>query len=229
MKASVVIPTYNCAHFLPHAVKSVQDQTYKDWEIVIVDDCSTDSTGEYLEWLKKTEPKAKIIRNPENKGRSYSRNLGNQEASGDVIFVLDADDLCVINRIDLTLKKMKKSGAKIVYGSAVAMDAFGSVSHELNAIPIDAEACLKKRENGIVHSSMAYTKEIALKYPYADGKICSLGLDDWEQQVRMMKAGEKFHMIPDVLCAWRMNDEGISHTRDPKEVMKIKEEILGDR
>jgi len=225
-KVSFVIPSFNCAAYLPHAVKSCLDQSYKNIEVVIVDDCSTDTTGDYLNWLAKQEDKRiKIIRNSENVGRSESRNIGNRAATGDIICVLDADDLAVATRAEWTIKKMK-SGTKVIFGSAVVMDALGNASHELTAKPINKKTAIEKRENGIVHSTMAYTKEIASKYPYASGDICRLGVDDWHFQTRLMNDGIDFDFIPDIICAYRVTGAGISQTRNPEEVMKAKEAVI---
>lgn len=226
MKASYVIPNYNTAAWLPHAVRSCLDQTHKDIEVVVVDDCSTDSSKEYLEWIKKQDKRVKVIYNEVNKGRSASRNIGNNAATGDVIFVCDSDDLAVLNRTELTLKKIK-AGFQMVYGSAVVMDALGNALHEISAKPLDIKEAFTKMENGLVHSSVAYTKEIALKYPYEGGDICRLGLDDYHQQVRMMKDGVKMGFIPDVICAYRVLESGITSQRNPQEVLDLKKKIMG--
>jgi len=243
MKASFVIPTFNNAAYLPHAVKSCQEQTCKDIEIIIIDDCSTDTTSEYIEWLvKQNDSRIVYKRNEKNMGRSYSRNLGNSIATGDIICVLDGDDLAINQRAEWTMKKLKK--CQMCYGSAIFMDAIGTQLKEVTANPIDVERCLKPidmtlftkrleagespdiREHGIVHSSVAYLREIALKYPYESGRVADMGIDDWEQQIRMMRDGVKMDFIPDVICAYRMYRSSIANTRDPLEVIKLKSEIL---
>ena len=223
-KVSFVIPTYNCAAFLPHAVRSCQEQTHKNIEIVIVNDCSTDTTKQYLDWLEKNEKRAKIHHNIDNLGRSESRNRGNYIATGDIICVLDADDLAIERRAEWTIRKMKN--CQICYGSAVAMDALGNGLKEIPAGPITLEDCVKNKQNGIVHSTMAYTKEIAEKYKYQSGKISDLGLDDWEMQIRALADGVKFDYIPDVIGAYRILETAITQTRNAEEVAKAKEEIL---
>lgn len=224
-KVSIVIPTYNSAAWLPHAVKSAQEQTYKDIEIVIVDDCSTDTTDQYIKWLlNQGDKRIAYYRNDKNLGRSATRNRGNQMAIGDVLCVLDADDLMMQTRVEWTLKKMKSCG--VCYGGAVVMDALGNALNEIPGKPVNFEEAVKTKQNGIVHSSLAYTKELALKYPYADGKISDLGLDDWHQQIRMLADGVKFDYIPDTICAYRVHGQAITKTRDPKAVEAVKDEVL---
>ncbi len=225
MKVSFVIPSYNTAAWLPHAVESCLDQTHRDIEVVIVDDFSTDSTRQYLAWLARQKNKRiKIILSEKNRGRSATRNIGNAAATGDVICVLDSDDLAVNTRAEWTLKKMKNG--KVIYGSAVGMDALGNILKDFPARPVTLGEAIEKGTVGIVHSTMAYTKEIAAKYPYAEGDICRLGIDDWEMQMRMLHDGVKFDFIPDVISAYRMLEESITNTRNQEDVDKVKRGII---
>lgn len=225
-KVSFVIPSYNQAAWLPHAVKSCQEQTYKNIEIVIIDDCSTDTTDQYINWLlKQGDNRVRYFRNGKNLGRSESRNIGNKEASGDIICVLDSDDLAINKRAELTVKKLK--GCQVCHGSAIIMNAIGISMGEATAKPVTLQECIDRKMNGIIHSSMAYTKYLAMKFPYKSGEISDLGIDDWDQQIRMMAAGIKFDFIPEVICAYRVNGSGISQNRDEKRVSEVKADILG--
>lgn len=242
-KVSFVIPSFNHAAFLPHAVDSCRNQSEKDIEIVIIDDCSTDTTDQYITWLlKQGDTRIVYKRNEKNMGRSYSRNLGNKISTGGIICVNDSDDLSVSQRAEWTIKKLKKTS--VCYGSAVFMDAIGIQLSEKSAGPIDKERILRPldltkleediekgnpidlKELGIVHSTMGMHREIALKYPYANGKISDLGLDDWDMQIRMLKDGVSFDFLPDTLCAYRQHAAAITNTRNPKEVIRMKAEIL---
>lgn len=229
MRVSVVIPSHNCVTWLPLAVESCLKQTHKDLEIVIVDDGSTDMTRQYLEWLVNEHgKKVKIICNGKNVGRSEARNIGNKAATGEIICVLDADDMSVTNRTELTLKKINE-GYDFVYGSAILISPLGEIMKELTARPLDIESILKKKSNGIVHSSCAYTKETALKFPYQGGEIARLGIDDWEQQIRMINAKVKMGVISQIITAYRVLETAITGTRDINEVLKFKDDYLCQR
>ena len=186
MKVSFVIPSYNSAAWLPHAVQSAMEQTYKYVEVIVVDDGSTDSTKEYLAWAQgRYGERLKIVRNSKNKGRSASRNIGNALASGEVICVLDADDLAFPKRAELTVKKIKR-GLDFVHGGAVTIDALGRGLAEITPGKVTLKQALKDMFNGIVHSSVAYTKEFATKYPYRGGTVSEFGIDDWAQQIEAL-------------------------------------------
>ncbi|MEJ5172272.1 MAG: glycosyltransferase family 2 protein [Hydrogenothermaceae bacterium] len=94
MEATVIIPVYNGEKFIKNAVNSVLNQTFEDFEIVIVDDGSTDKTVEIIESNFKDilDSKLRIIKNHKNMERSYSRNIGAENAKGRFVFFLDYDD-----------------------------------------------------------------------------------------------------------------------------------------
>ena len=230
MLLSFVIPTHQSATWLPHAVDSVLAQTYKDVEIVIIDDASTDSTPDYLVWLKKQGhgDKIKIISNEINLGRSASRNIGNKAASGDVLLVLDADDMAVPRRAEVTATRFK-NGSVCVHGACHKMDV---VKRDLGLMETDVfnkDDALETLTNRIVHSTCAYSREFAEKYPYPEsGAAARLGLDDWACFITAALDGVKFDFIPSPISAYR-DGVGISSTRDEAEVRKFKQEFLADR
>lgn len=101
---TVYIPTYNRIKLLKRAVKSVQDQTYKNLEIIIVDDCSTDGTHEYLEQLAKDDKRVRYFLKEINSGACVSRNIAIENATGEFITGLDDDDYYDLNRINEFVK-----------------------------------------------------------------------------------------------------------------------------
>lgn len=226
MKISIVIPSHNCVHFLPAAVRSALDQDHPNVEVIVVDDASTDKTAQYLDWLSEKHPQVKIITNPTNRGRSESRNIGNKAATGDIILVLDADDMAASDRATRTVRIFKDTGADYVYGAAIAANALGRHLEEIKAKPISMAEVLKSKFTGIVHSTAAYTKEFSQKYPYRSGEADKLGLDDWTQQIEALRDGAKFEVCPGTLSIYRETRGGIMSRRDPKAVEAYKMKIL---
>jgi len=227
VRLSFVIPAHNSAAWLNAAVESCLGQTYKDIEIVIVNDASTDSTPDYLAWLAKQGhgEKLKIISNEINLGRSASRNIGNRAASGDVLLVLDADDVAAPRRAELTAAKFKK-GAVFVHGACHRMDAVRRDMGLMETDVFNREKALETLTNRIVHSTVAYSREFADKYPYPEsGDAARLGLDDWACFIAAAMDGVKFDFIPSPIAAYR-DGVGISSNRDEAEVLKFKKEFL---
>lgn len=208
-------------------MQSALEQNYNDdLEVIIINDGSTDHTEQYLKWLEgKKDSRIKIIRTAMI-GRSAARNIGNEQACGEMIFVLDADDLAAPNRLELTVKKKLDTGADFIYGSATIIDCTGKKIGEVRADVFNRDRALDTKLNHIVHSSVAYTKEFAKQFPYNEGELSSLGLDDWGQQITAAIAGIKMDFVPQTICAYRHLESGISKTRNEKEVAEAKDRYL---
>ncbi|MEM2567120.1 MAG: glycosyltransferase family A protein, partial [Candidatus Bathyarchaeia archaeon] len=99
-KISVIIPAYNARKFIAEAIESVLDQTFPAHEIIVVDDGSTDGTGEFVR--KHYGSRVEVIQQ-ENKGISAARNIGVVEATGNILQFLDADDLLLSNKFEVQL------------------------------------------------------------------------------------------------------------------------------
>ena len=90
---SVIMPLYNNEKYVEESIQSVINQTYTDWELLIINDASTDNSLQIAEKLAKTDNRIKLINLKENKGVSHARNLGIKESKGEYISFLDSDDL----------------------------------------------------------------------------------------------------------------------------------------
>ena len=89
---SVIIPVYNGLDLLDRAIKSVVNQTFSDWELLVVDDCSTDSSFERLQWWERQDARIRVLKTPENGWLCAARNYGLKHARGEFICYLDHDD-----------------------------------------------------------------------------------------------------------------------------------------
>lgn len=105
---SVIIPVYNTEKYLYNCLNSVLNQTYNDFEVICINDCSTDSSPEILEYYSKKDERIKVIHNESNKGQGYSRNRGLEIAKGEYIFFLDSDDWIEPNSFELLYSQSKK-------------------------------------------------------------------------------------------------------------------------
>lgn len=109
---SVIIPTYNRGSLILGAVNSVLNQTYRNIELLVVDDCSTDNTSQILENLK--DSRIKYIRLEKNSGACTARNKGIEYASGEFIAFNDSDDLWLPEKLERQLDFLKENNADIV-------------------------------------------------------------------------------------------------------------------
>ena len=121
-KVSVIMPTYNAAHFLPRAIESVCAQTLTDWELIVVDDGSTDGTVEVIrDYL--TDPRIRFLQNPQNMGPSHARNRALDVATGQWIALLDADDWYEPQRLEKMVGTAEAFKVGIVYDLLRWVDA----------------------------------------------------------------------------------------------------------
>jgi O-antigen biosynthesis protein WbqP len=90
---SIVVPVYNAQQFLDDTIQTVLNQTYNDWELLLINDCSTDKSVEAINKYQKKDRRIKLFSNSKNSGAAISRNIGINEAQGRYVAFLDADDL----------------------------------------------------------------------------------------------------------------------------------------
>ena len=105
-KVTIVIPVYNVEDYIKRCLESIKKQTFKDYEVIVVDDAGEDDTEEQL--LKLADGRIRYIKLNENGGPSKARNVGVSAAKGDVIAFHDSDDICHSNRLSIQYKYLKE-------------------------------------------------------------------------------------------------------------------------
>lgn len=133
---SIIIPTYNCGHLIDRCIRSIQSQTYQDFEIIIIDDKSPDleSIEIQKEWAKK-ESRINLILKPQNGGRD-SRIMGLDIAKGKHICFMDQDDWMPANALEVMVKAMIENDAELVIGQVRKALRFGSFVKSFNQKPL---------------------------------------------------------------------------------------------
>jgi glycosyltransferase involved in cell wall biosynthesis len=122
---SVVIPTYNRVLLLQKAITSILAQTYNNWELVVVDDGSTDGTSQLIRSM--TERRIRVLELQHSGHIGCLRNAGVQECNGEWLAFLDSDDVWMPNKLELQLDALKKRGAKWCYGNFELMNESGQI------------------------------------------------------------------------------------------------------
>ena len=117
---SIIMPSYNTGRFIEETVRSVLSQTYTDWELIIVDDCSTDDTDAVAATF--TDPRIRYLKNEKNSGAAVSRNRALREAKGKWIAFLDSDDLWLPEKLEKQIAFMKENGYAFSYTAYCEID-----------------------------------------------------------------------------------------------------------
>lgn len=113
VKVSIIIPAYNTEKYIKHCLDSILNQSYQNFEVIIIDDCSTDNTIEIIHGYK--DQRIKLVKNARNSGPSFSRNKGIKLALGEYIAILDSDDWWQTNRLEQMLSFMDTNNADMVF------------------------------------------------------------------------------------------------------------------
>ena len=213
---SVIVPCFNQAKYLSEALESVFSQTYQNWECIIVNDGSPDSTKEVAEgWLKK-DNRFKYLEQG-NKGPSAARNAGIKIANGTYILPLDADDRISEDYLELAVKEfLVDNPPKVVYCRA---EFFGEKSGEWNLKPFTLK--------DLAYENMIFCTAIFKRVDWEviggyDEKM-KIGWEDWEFWIHLLKNGGVVKKINKVCFFYRINQSSRN-----KNILELQAKILQD-
>ena len=171
---TVIVPCYNIEKYIEKCIESIENQTYKNIEIIAVDDCSTDNTIEVLKKLQEKYNNLFIYENKENRGAAYSRNYAISKANGEYIGFIDSDDYVVENYYEALITKAQEEQADVV------VTDIELVYEDETTKPLLVKACEGKRVNkfNLVNNGLSaspcnkiFKKQLIEKYPFLEGKI----------------------------------------------------------
>lgn len=220
---SVIMSVYNGETYLVEAIESVRKQTFKNWELIIINDCSTDATGEILADFAAKDERIKVYPNEVNLKLPTSLNKAISLCSGKYIARMDADDICLPERLEKQYRFMEENGdvalsscrfMTVKNGVYASGGAGGRCDHE-------ALKALLLVVNPILHPGVIAKAEVMKKYNYDTTLTCTEDLELW---TRMVMGGEKIRILPECLLIYRLHDKQITSTtlaRQHTEVLKI--------
>jgi len=196
---SVIMPAYNAERFIEEAISSVRAQTITDWELLIIDDCSTDKTRDIANTCAKQDSRIYVIKNEINLGVAVTRNYGIEYAKGKYIAFLDSDDRWHATKLEQQIKKIEFTCAGIAYCSYSIVDIDGIKCRADYLVPESVNYGNLLKENCIQCSAMLIPAEILRKIKfntdyYHEDYI--LGLD-------ILNAGYTAVGCSEVLLDWR--------------------------
>lgn len=207
---SIVMSVYNGEEYIDEAIKSVLNQTYSDFEFIIINDGSSDETLSIINKYKAKDSRIFLI-SRENKGLVASLNEGIDNAKGKYIARMDADDLCRIDRIEKQVSFLdKNSSFGFVSSRAKAIDQEGRYIRNINTPKHNI--ILKSTlffGNPIIHPSVMFNKELINKSLYYSDEF--LYAEDYELWARLsLDSKIKFYSIPEYLLSYRIVQTSIS-------------------
>lgn len=170
-KISVIVAVYNTEEYLDRCLESLLNQTYKNMELVIVEDCSTDSSRKLLKKYKENE-NIKIFYNKENRGLSYSRNYGLKKSTGDFIGYIDSDDYVEPDYYEKLMSSIKDNKSDIAICDIKLVDEQTNKIQRCKCYANDFDV-YSVVNNGFAASACnkLFKRKNIEKYPFAEGKV----------------------------------------------------------
>lgn len=223
-KVTFLAPIYNKAGWVTDTIKSLQNQTLKDIEILFIDDGSTDSTVDVIKYFMKKDKRIRLHKISKNVGLGKAWNIGTKLVKSPIICVASGDDVWIKERAEISYNFFKKHPDKDVFYGSFAFCNYKMQPTELKlAIPYSAKKMVTLREDGfcpqyIGHFVMAYTTKIAKKVPYREEYRVGI---DYPFLVDLTKAKARFGWTKKLLGFARLLNTGVSIARR-KEVENVK-------
>lgn len=168
---SIIMPAYNAERTLPASIESVIAQTWTDWELIVVDDCSADGTADVILQYEDRDPRIHHIRNAKNSGVACSRNTGVQRAKGNWVAFLDSDDCWAPEKLALQLDFARHMHADFTFTGSAFMDAHGNPLSYRLPVPIQVSFRQLLKQNIISCSSVMIRRDLIRRYPMESDRM----------------------------------------------------------
>ena len=234
-KVSIIIPTYNSSRFIKRTIGSVLAQTFRDWELIIVDDCSKDNTELAVKEFAKIDKRIKFFKTPKNSGGPATpKNIGIEKAEGEYIAFLDHDDEWFPEKLEKQLRVFENSKNKNL---GLVSCYFNIRDNNTNKIIYTHTKLFKGdvlhnliKGNFIVTCSNVFTKKSILEKV----GLFDINLkvsDDWDMWLRIVEKGYTFDYIQEPLLNYFIHQHnacyGNKNLNEKKEFAYLYEKHLG--
>ena len=195
---SIITPLYNSEKYIAETIEFVLAQTYSNWEMIIVDDCSKDNGVEIVEKYREKDKRIKLYQNEINKGVSYTRNRAIDIAQGKYIAFLDSDDLWKKEKLEKQINFMEQNNIVLSYTAYEKINEDGSKRGEIR-VPekLDYKELLKNCLIGFL--TAIYRKEELKNFKFINSKA-----EDYIFWLSILKKIEYAYGINEILASYRV-------------------------
>ena len=205
---SVIMPTYNSEYFIEKSISAVLNQTYKNLELLVINDCSKDNTISIVENLAAQDNRVKLINNKVNLGCANSRNIGLQIAQGKYIAFCDSDDIWCNDKIDKQLNCIEKNDADMVFTAYEMIDSKDEIiKYRQVTEKVTLDSLLK--ENFIIFSTTLFKKN-SINGVLFNPKWFH---EDYVFLLDCLNKGKTFVGVNENLTKYRVHENGRSYNK----------------
>lgn len=217
---SIIVPVYNCEKYLPACIESILNQSYRDFEAILIDDCSTDQSYEICQQYAQKDQRIIVLKNEKNSGTSKGRNVGIKVARGELLAFVDDDDILEEDYLKIMYEKQKKYDADIVqcrfekFYDENKIEPQTSVKKDVMHTNLGAINSLYM-EHGVqtcVVFNKLYKKSIFDTLRFDDGKVH----EDTFIIHKLLYASSKIVFIDNILYHYRKSGESITTSKFSK-------------
>lgn len=168
---SVIMPAYNCEKYIENSVNSVLTQSYTNFELIIIDDASTDNTVNIVKNIMEKDTRVKLVKNVRNIGVALTRDRGIEHAEGEWIAFLDSDDIWRQEKLEEQMKVYEETNSNFIFTGSSFMNEEGEMYYRNFHVPRQVSYKQLLKQNVISCSSVMIKKEYLVKYKMQNDKI----------------------------------------------------------
>ncbi|MFH6934085.1 glycosyltransferase family 2 protein [Flavobacterium sp. FlaQc-30] len=206
---SILMPTFNAEKFIKAAIESVQKQTYENWEMILVDDASTDETVKIIDDFAQKDSRIKLFQLETNSGNGFARNKALEKASGKYIAFLDADDLWLSTKLEKQIQFLKANNLPFTFSFYDCIDNNGNNLNRRVQTPIPLTYKQLFFCNYVGNLTAIYDADFF-------GKIkleSSQKRQDWRLWLTILKQIKTAEAVPESLAFYRIRKDSISSSK----------------
>lgn len=202
---SVIIPCYNAERYVERAIRSIMEQTYKNLEIIIIDDCSTDSTGKIIKELAQQDSRIVYISNTENLKVVKTVNKAIELCNGEYIARMDADDISLKDRIAKQLNfLLSNNDIDLIGGNSVCIDANDNILRFRTFYPNQHNKIIKQIPYKVTFSNPTVMGKKSFFIDLLGYRNVEIA-EDYDLWIRGMLEGKRFANLSDILIYYRIH------------------------
>lgn len=206
---SIITPNYNCEKYISETIDSVLNQTYKNWEMIVVDDCSSDSSIKIIEDYIKKDSRIKLIKMEKNSGAALCRNRAIEISKGKYLAYLDSDDLWLEKKLEKQISYMEKENIDFTYSEYTHIDENGN--------SLNLKAKIPKKLNYLKMLFHCFTGCLTVIYNQEKiGKIYGPNIsksNDYGLFLQVIKKANKARGLKENLAYYRIRKNSISRNK----------------
>lgn len=207
---SIITPAYNSEKFIEKTYESIKNQTYKNWEWLVIDDNSIDGTFEILKRLSKEDSRIRIYRNTTNLKAASSRNKGLDSSSGEYITFIDSDDLWNYKFLEKQMKKMKELSQNLVFSSYSRIDEDNLKNYGDYVVPLKVTLNDLLKTNYMSCLTVLYKKEKFKEIKFNENLKMH---EDYVMWLEILKKEKEVYTNQEVLATYRIRKKSVSSNK----------------